>query len=530
MVMKGQIAVNDTLLLGPNSKGAFSAVTVKSIHYKRISTKSVQAGQHCSLALKKIKRSLVRRGMILAHPASEPRPAFGFDAEVRVLFHPNAIQPNYEAVLHCGTICQTVKLVVMNAEALHTGEKAIATFKFIQHPEYLAPGSKFVFRDGRTKAIGKVVKVHYSDPTSIDHKYLRRAKPSPSLSPQAALDGQSPLSLSSPHHLSDEELKADLQNFDNEWKEGFIPALVRSESNESSSSIPPPPPLLFASSSYSFHSSPYSSPNPSPSLLPTTPHRSPSPLPSLSSAASWNLTNTVPEALVTGLSAIGLSSLTPSPAPPPAPVATSSGSVLASLSQDSGDGNAVVVIDVSKGKSAKSRKKSTPQASGQGPQEAEPPLLSLYADEINDKTEKDKRRNSGTNKTGRSPSLRAASPQVKSMTSPLQQPQDASLPSSASKKRGSATVSPALSALPPPLVATTNQPSALLGSLEARSRGREEKEEGKSNSKKKSAGLFDTGSDEEEDDEITAQLDRALDKALEQALDRDQDFNFQMPE
>ena len=60
MVLKGRINTDDTLLLGPTlPSGSFVAVKVKSIHYNRVAVKSVEAGQTCSLALKKIKRALV---------------------------------------------------------------------------------------------------------------------------------------------------------------------------------------------------------------------------------------------------------------------------------------------------------------------------------------------------------------------------------------------------------------------------------------------------------------------------------------
>lgn len=47
----------------------------------------------------------------------------------------------------------------MSAECLRTGDKATVHFRFIKHPEYLRPGQRLVFREGRTKAVGNVLRV-----------------------------------------------------------------------------------------------------------------------------------------------------------------------------------------------------------------------------------------------------------------------------------------------------------------------------------------------------------------------------------
>lgn len=45
----------------------------------------------------------------------------------------------------------------MSKECLRTGDKALIHFRFIKHPEYMTPGQRMVFREGRTKAVGNVV-------------------------------------------------------------------------------------------------------------------------------------------------------------------------------------------------------------------------------------------------------------------------------------------------------------------------------------------------------------------------------------
>lgn len=61
-------------------------------------------------------------------------------------------------MVHCGSIRQTASIVNMSKECLRTGDKAHVKFRFIKHPEYIRPGQRMVFREGRTKAVGNVLK------------------------------------------------------------------------------------------------------------------------------------------------------------------------------------------------------------------------------------------------------------------------------------------------------------------------------------------------------------------------------------
>lgn len=47
----------------------------------------------------------------------------------------------------------------MTRECLRTGDKAGVLFRFIKNPEYLRVGQNMVFREGQTKAIGKIVRL-----------------------------------------------------------------------------------------------------------------------------------------------------------------------------------------------------------------------------------------------------------------------------------------------------------------------------------------------------------------------------------
>eukprot|EP01114_Cavostelium_apophysatum_P005599 TRINITY_DN1678_c0_g1_i3.p1 TRINITY_DN1678_c0_g1~~TRINITY_DN1678_c0_g1_i3.p1 ORF type:complete len:239 (-),score=82.14 TRINITY_DN1678_c0_g1_i3:44-760(-) len=132
---------------------------VKSIHTKRLPVKAVRAGQTAAFALKKIKRSQLRKGMVMVDPSLKPRSCREFEAEVLVLYHSTTISSNYQAVIHCGVAQQTARLVDLDKEYIRTGDKAKVRFRFMYWPEYVKEGSRLIFREGRTKGIGRITRI-----------------------------------------------------------------------------------------------------------------------------------------------------------------------------------------------------------------------------------------------------------------------------------------------------------------------------------------------------------------------------------
>ena len=131
--MKGTITCNDTLLLGPDPLGHFQPLSVKSIHRKRLPVTEVRGGQSASFALKKVrfrreawsrrgleeksvitqclevptnslifwfiqqvKRTAIRKGMVLVSPNVTPKDCWEFEGELLVLHHPTTISANYQ--------------------------------------------------------------------------------------------------------------------------------------------------------------------------------------------------------------------------------------------------------------------------------------------------------------------------------------------------------------------------------------------------------------------------------------------------
>lgn len=123
-----------------------------------MNVREVRGGQTASFALKKIKRSQIRKGMVMASPDLNPKACWEFEGEILVLHHPTTISSRYQAMVHCGSIRQTASIINMSRECLRTGDKACVLFRFIKHPEYIRPNQRMVFREGRTKAVGNVIK------------------------------------------------------------------------------------------------------------------------------------------------------------------------------------------------------------------------------------------------------------------------------------------------------------------------------------------------------------------------------------
>lgn len=78
-------------------------------------------------------------------------------------------------MLHVGPVSQTCAIIDIDRSYIRTGDRATVAFRFVQRPEYLAPGDRLLFREGRTKGLGIVKSVGYD--------------PSKPLNAEAAKDG-----------------------------------------------------------------------------------------------------------------------------------------------------------------------------------------------------------------------------------------------------------------------------------------------------------------------------------------------------
>lgn len=163
IINSGRLKKDDAILFGPDSNGKFESTVIKSIQRKRAPVSSAEAGQCVSLALKRVRRAAIRKGMVIVHRTEGPPPRAvrQFEGQVLILYHNTTLQKNYQAMLHCGAIRQTVRILSMDHPQgiLRTGDRATVTFEFISHPEFLKEGMKLLFREGKTKGLGVVTKL-----------------------------------------------------------------------------------------------------------------------------------------------------------------------------------------------------------------------------------------------------------------------------------------------------------------------------------------------------------------------------------
>ncbi|CAI7645613.1 unnamed protein product [Penicillium viridicatum] len=162
VVKSGVIHAGDSVIVGPDSLGQFTTTVIKSIERKRIQVNACFAGQSGSFALKRVRRKEVRKGMVVLKKMEEaPKVYREFVAEVLILSHATTIKPKYQAMLHVGAVSQTCSVIDIDRPFIRTGDRALVAFRFVQRPEFLAPGDRVLFREGKTKGLGIVKSIGY---------------------------------------------------------------------------------------------------------------------------------------------------------------------------------------------------------------------------------------------------------------------------------------------------------------------------------------------------------------------------------
>uniref|UniRef100_A0A6C0DAQ2 Tr-type G domain-containing protein n=1 Tax=viral metagenome TaxID=1070528 RepID=A0A6C0DAQ2_9ZZZZ len=169
MLKSGTIKVNDNLLLGPFYDSTYRQVKVRSIHLNYKDLKEAYAGSFICISLKNILRRDIKKGMIITSEDNNLKVAVKqFIAQIHILHSPTTIKEGYQPFVHIDHVRQAVKLLeILNIESkiednnklLRTGDKADVKLEFLIKPEYIKPGMRLIFREGKVKALGKVLEV-----------------------------------------------------------------------------------------------------------------------------------------------------------------------------------------------------------------------------------------------------------------------------------------------------------------------------------------------------------------------------------
>jgi GTPase len=164
-ITQGTIEKGKRYMLGPID-GRFLEVTVKSLHdnYKQ-TIDVIEAGCSGCLCIKSherktvLKKSMLRRGMLMISKNHDRFTTYKFQATVKILHHPTTIKKNYESIIHCGSIRQAARIIEIDKDLLRTGDQSTVTFQFKCRPEFIQTEKQIMFREGKTKGIGVVTKI-----------------------------------------------------------------------------------------------------------------------------------------------------------------------------------------------------------------------------------------------------------------------------------------------------------------------------------------------------------------------------------
>lgn len=89
-------------------------------------------------------------------------------------------------MLHVGAVSQTCSVIDIDRPFIRTGDRALCAFRFIQRPEFLAPGDRVLFREGKTKGLGIIKSVGYDPEHPLSAKKDDATTPTEATGPEKA--------------------------------------------------------------------------------------------------------------------------------------------------------------------------------------------------------------------------------------------------------------------------------------------------------------------------------------------------------
>jgi len=166
MLKSGTINVNDNLIIGPFTDSTYKSVKVRSIHLNFKDLKESKSGSYICVSLKNITRREIKKGMILITDDEKLKLAVKkFIVQVHILHSPTTIKEGYQPFVHIEHVRQAVKMLEITKEdsstdkLLRCGDKAHVKLEFVSRPEYIKNGMRMIFREGKVKAVGKIIEI-----------------------------------------------------------------------------------------------------------------------------------------------------------------------------------------------------------------------------------------------------------------------------------------------------------------------------------------------------------------------------------
>jgi elongation factor 1-alpha len=162
----GPLTLGQKLFVGPVNN-TYISITVKSIQNcisENVTMLNENESGSIGIRLEtkgSYTREMFSKGQIVTNDMefALAHTVYTFNCDVAVFNHPTTIKNGYQTVLHAGSIRQCGKFIMESEQLLRSNLRANINVKFMVRPEFLLPGTLFMFRDGRTKGMGKVTKI-----------------------------------------------------------------------------------------------------------------------------------------------------------------------------------------------------------------------------------------------------------------------------------------------------------------------------------------------------------------------------------
>lgn len=160
----GDVKMGQRVFIGPVNNTYVSA-KVKSIHnclsedvdiLKRNESGSISVRFESKTSYS---RKMFNKGQIIISDLefANNHTCYQFNCDIAIFNHSTTIKSGYQTVVHCNTIRQTAKFNMSDEKILRSNSKENINIKFITRPEFILPGTLFMFRDGKTKGMGKII-------------------------------------------------------------------------------------------------------------------------------------------------------------------------------------------------------------------------------------------------------------------------------------------------------------------------------------------------------------------------------------
>lgn len=172
-INKGTITVGDSLYIKRHKSNEFINITIKSIFdYSSTSVKTLCAGNHCTIHIKEnnkkkiMNKNNIKKGLIIVNK-DNCTTVKEFIADIFIFHHSTTVskkteqKAGYQPIIHCNGVRQSAEIInIFNKTGVvRANDKCRAHFKFVHYNEQINPGSKFLFREGNTRGVGKIIEV-----------------------------------------------------------------------------------------------------------------------------------------------------------------------------------------------------------------------------------------------------------------------------------------------------------------------------------------------------------------------------------